>query len=162
MSHLRLLAISASLAWSLMTSLTLSAAEEHSHAHAHGKPVALGKASIGTAACAVTGAGEVVPGQEWHVGVVLPPDAPAPKTIRVWVGTESGRGSEKARALKTTGGSYEAHVAVPNPLAAGSAVWIAVESAAGQTEKGSVSLPGAATPKPHSHDGHDHAGHKHD
>ena len=162
MSYIRLLAISASLAWSLTTSLTLPAAEEHGHAHAHGQPVALGKATIGTAAVAVTGAGEVVPGQEWHVGVALPPDAPAPKTIRVWVGTENGRGSEKARALKATGGSYEAHVAVPKPLAAGSAVWVALESTAGQTEKGSVPLPSAARPKPHTHAGHDHAGHKHD
>ena len=149
MSRFSIFALSAGLAWSLTFPPTLSAAEEHGHTH--GEPVALGKTSIGTTAVTVTGAGELVAGKEWHVGVVLASGAPAPKAIRVWIGAENGRGSEKARALKATEGNYEAHVAVPKPLVAGSAVWVALESATGEIDKGSVPLPGSQPPKPHDH-----------
>jgi hypothetical protein len=156
MSHFRLLAISAGLAWSLLLSPSLSAAEEHGHAHSHGEQVALGKTSIGTTAVTVTGAGDLVAGQEWHLGVALAPGASVPKAIRVWIGAEHGRGSERSRAQMISAGKYEAHVAVPKPLPAGSAVWIAIESAAGATEKGTLPLPETDSGQKRHRHGDDH------
>ena len=145
------------------------AAEEHKHDHAkdhakdhgheHEKAVEVGVVTIGTTKVEVEMAGAVKAGKEVHVELNLTPAAPAPKAVRVWIGSDSGRGSEKAKATSEAAhpGSYEAHVAVPAPLPEGSKIWISIDPASGDAVKGSLPLPGSDTMAPHDdHQGHDH------
>ncbi|MBN8523865.1 MAG: hypothetical protein J0M02_00870 [Planctomycetes bacterium] len=144
----------------------LSAADEHAGhnhaaegAHAHGKAEAVGAVDISVYKVAVSASGAIAAGKEWHVELRLNPDQPVPKAIRVWVGTENGRGSVKAKAEaeKDAKGEYGAHVEVPNPIPADSKLWISIEPDNGQTAKGSVALP--KTEATHEHkegDGHKH------
>jgi hypothetical protein len=148
----------------------LSAADNHAGhdhaagAHAHGTAVAVGSVEISTYKVAVSAAGALAAGKEWHVELRLNPDQPAPSAIRIWVGLENGRGSAKAKAEaeKDAKGEYGAHVEVPQPIPADSRLWIAIEGAGGQTTRGSVALPsptGSATAAGHEHhagDGHQH------
>lgn len=144
----------------------LSAADEHAGhnhaaegAHAHGKAESVGAVDISVYKVAVSASGAIAAGKEWHVELRLNPDQPVPKAIRVWVGTENGRGSVKAKAEaeKDAKGEYGAHVEVPNPIPADSKLWISIEPDNGQTAKGSVALP--KTEATHEHkegDGHKH------
>jgi hypothetical protein len=132
----------------------------HDHAaDAHGPAIALGTVTITTTAVAVSAAGAFAAGAEWHLEMVLTPDQPAPKAIRVWVGLENGRGSVKAKAEAEKGakGEYSAHVEIPKPLPGDSALWIALEAADGTTVKGSLAVPKAADAADHA----DHTGHQH-
>ena len=142
----------------------LSAADEHAGhnhaaegAHAHGKAEAVGAVDISVYKVAVSASGAIAAGKEWHVELRLNPDQPVPKAIRVWVGTENGRGSVKAKAEaeKDAKGEYGAHVEVPNPIPADSKLWISIEPDNGQTAKGSVALPKAAAGHTED-DGHKH------
>jgi hypothetical protein len=116
---------------------------DHGHDHDHGSAVAAGSMSLAGATVAVGVAGAVKPGAEVHVELAFTPAQPAPKAVRIWIGSESGRGSARARAgaLKRTPGAYAAHVEVPSPLPADSRIWINVEPASGEAVKGSVALP---------------------
>lgn len=144
----------------------LSAADEHAGhnhaaegAHAHGKAESLGAVDISVYKVAVSASGTIAAGKEWHVELRLNPDQPVPKAIRVWVGTENGRGSVKAKAEaeKDAKGEYGAHVEVPNPIPADSKLWISIEPDNGQTAKGSVALPKAEATHEHKEgDGHKH------
>jgi hypothetical protein len=153
----------------LALGVPLSAADDHaghdhaghSHAgeggHAHGKTEAVGTVDISVYKIAVAAAGAVAAGKEWHVELRLNPDQPAPKAIRVWIGTENGRGSVKAKAEaeKDAKGEYAAHVEVPNPIPADSKLWISIEPENGQAAKGAVELPKAGGGH-HEGDGHKH------
>jgi hypothetical protein len=144
--------------------LPLTAADSHAgHDHgptghdSHGMASPVGTVVIGNLSVVVSAAGELVAGKAPHVELMVTPAEPAPKALRLWVGGENGRGSVKAKAdaSKTTKGLYQAHVEVPKPLSADSAIWISVEGADGQTTKGSLELPKAE----HVHtegDGHQH------
>ncbi|MBI5941891.1 MAG: hypothetical protein HY859_15860 [Caulobacterales bacterium] len=148
----------------LALSAPLSAADEHAGhnhaaegAHAHGKAEAVGSVEISVYKIAVSASGAIAAGKEWHVELRLNPDQPVPKAIRVWVGTENGRGSVKAKAEaeKDAKGEYGAHVEVPNPIPADSKLWITIEPDNGQTAKGSLALPKAEAGH-HEGDGHKH------
>jgi hypothetical protein len=138
---------------------SLMAADEHKHehGHGHGDMIAVGNVTLGTVVAKVEGAGVPAAGKEWHVTVDLPPGTAAPKAIRVWVGIESGRGSEKAKANPEAAhpGGHEAHVDVPAPLPEGSNLWVSLEPVAGDTVKGSLALPAAGAKPAGEHD-HDH------
>lgn len=162
--------INATLAVALLFSATtgMSAADAHDHAHddhGHGATTALGSVTLGNLTATVAGAGAPVAGKEWAVTVNLPAGTAAPKAIRLWVGVENGRGSEKAKAESDAKhpGVYKGRVNVPAPLPEGAKLWISLEPTTGDSVKGSIALtatPAAATPavKP-AHD--PHAGHKH-
>lgn len=141
---------------------TLLAADAHGHAHAHGAMTAVGPVTLGAIVAQVESEGSPTAGKEWHVEVGLPTGTAAPKALRIWVGIENGRGSEKAKAEAEADhpGSYAAHVDVPAPLPEGSKLWIALENSAGETTKGSLALPGAAG-KADPHAGHEHKDHSH-
>lgn len=143
---------------------SLRAADEHAGhnhaaegAHAHGKAEAVGTVDINVYKVAVSASGAIAAGKEWHVELRLNPDQSAPKSIRVWVGTENGRGSVKAKAEAEKGakGEYSAHVELPKPIPADSKLWISIEPDNGQTAKGSVALPKAETGHKEG-DGHSH------
>ena len=116
---------------------------DHGHHHDHGAAAPVGAVVLAGATVAVGVAGAVKPGAEVHVELALTPAQPAPKAVRIWNGSESGRGSVRARAgaLKRTPGAYAAHVEVPSPLPADSRIWVSVEPASGEAVKGSVALP---------------------
>ena len=163
--------VNATLAVALILSAAtgLSAAEGHDHEHKghdHGSMTALGSVTLGTVAAKVAGAGAPLAGKEWHVTVTLPAGTAAPKAIRVWVGIDSGRGSEKAKAEGEAEhpGEYAAHVNVPAPLPEGSQLWVSMEPATGDSIKGAVALVAGGESKPVAPAGHDHGahdGHKH-
>ena len=160
--------ITSTLTLMLTAGIGLIAAEEHQHElhHEHGKSVEVGEVTIGATKVDVEIAGAVIADKQVHVELHLTPATPAPKAVRVWIGSDSGRGSEKAKASgeATHPGSYEAHVAVPAPLPEGSKIWISIEPASGEAVKGSLPLPGSDTKAPHDdHQGHEHGDdHKHE
>jgi len=152
------LTLSTAVAFMLTTSLTLTAADEkpgHKD-HGHGDMIAVGSVTLGSIVAKVEGAGAPAAGKEWHVTVDLPAGTTAPKAIRLWVGIENGRGSEKAKAEAETDhpSGYAAHVDVPAPMPEGSKLWVSLETAAGETTKASVALPAAG--KADDHKGHEH------
>ncbi len=154
------------LAFLLAASAPLAAADEHAghdHAgHAHGPTSAVGAVKIGEVSVAASASGAMAIGKPWHIEVKLTPVQPAPKAVRVWVGAENARGSVKAKAEAehAAGGEYSANVEVPAPLPADARLWIALETADGQSAKGSIALTAApAPPAAHEHkpgDGHNH------
>lgn len=143
----------------LMTALLglgapLSAADDHAE-HAHGNAEAVGTLAIGVHSVAVSAAGGFAAGTNSHIELRLTPQQPRPTAIRLWVGTENGRGSAKAKATAASDGTYDAHVEVPLPLPADSRIWIAFEPEAGKAVTGSLPLP-QAKPGHHEGDGHAH------
>ncbi|MBN8525006.1 MAG: hypothetical protein J0M02_06710 [Planctomycetes bacterium] len=130
----------------------------HDHAaHDHGKTEAVGSVEIGTCTVAASASGVIAAGKEWHVELRVSPAQPIPKAIRIWVGSESGRGSAKAKAEAEKGasGEFSAHVELPDPLPADSRLWISIEPESGPTVKGSLALPKAEAGH-HEGDGHKH------
>lgn len=61
-----------------------------------------------------------------------------PKVVRVWVGDKSGKGSVKAKAVKTAK-YYDADVEIPESLTSDSALWVEIESGSGR-EKGMLPI----------------------
>lgn len=157
-------ALAVALFFTAGASLSAAVGHDHDHGHhGHGTMTELGSLVLGPVSVKIAGAGAPVIGQEWHVTVELPAGSAAPKAIRVWVGVESGRGSEKAKARGEADhpGAYEAHVDVPAPLPEGSQLWVSLEPATGDNVKGSLPLPASvekpAVPAGHgAHDDHEH------
>lgn len=135
--------LSAGVALLFTAGTSLMAADEHKHEH--GDMTAVGNVTLGTVVATVEGAGLPVAGKEWHVTVDLPAGTVAPKAIRVWVGIESGRGSEKSKAEPEAAhpGGHETHVKIPEPIPEGSKLWVSLEPTAGDVVKGSLPLPAA-------------------
>lgn len=155
--------LTSSLALLLSSGMAAFAAESHDH----GKGVDIGEVTLGSTKVDVEMAGTATPGKEVQFELHLAPATPAPKAVRVWIGVENGRGSEKSKAEAEAGhpGGYEAHVDVPSPLPEGSKIWISIDPESGDALKGSLALPipGAAQPdhKAHDHKDHDHKDHDH-
>ena len=141
MSRLLNSVFGAAFALLLASGTHLMAVEQHD-GHHHDNMMVLGTVTLGSITAKVEGAGVPVVGRGWHVGVILPALSPAPKAIRIWVGIESGRGSEKAKAKPEAKlGVHSTHVLVPAPLPEGSKLWVSLENAAGETTTASVALP---------------------
>lgn len=156
----------------LLTSGSLAAADDgHNHDdHGHGPKQSLGLATVGDVQFDLAYAGALTPGSEVHLEMSAKPESASFTTIRVWIGLENGRGSEKARAEAEAGhaGHWSAHVAVPKPLPEGSRLWIQTQVAQGNPVLSNVALPaaGAAPQAAPAHDhgkeaGDDHKGHDH-
>jgi hypothetical protein len=110
------------------------------HAHNHGEAKEIGSLTIGARTAVVKADGAIVAGGHLLVEIELSPATPAPNAVRIWVGAENGRGSVKAKANPVAGepGAYSTHLEVPNPLPAGSQVWVALEGAT--TEKAGLAI----------------------
>ena len=129
----------------------LSAADDHGHDHAghdhekaghEAKATSLGEVVISGITVAVSREGDVTPGKTVELHVSIKPATPAPKAIRIWVGTEAGKESTKAKA-DMHGDHGHADVEIPATLPEGSAVWIQVDPAEGAPVKASLPLVAA-------------------
>lgn len=107
--------------------------------HPHGERQALGQAVLGAHTLAVFQEGALVPGQEGHLDLDVAAGQALPEVVRGWIGVESGQGSRKARFEKESATSLHGHVEVPDPLPAGSALWLEIDGAAGPV-RASVAL----------------------
>lgn len=99
--------------------------------HPHGERQALGQAVLGAHTLAVFQEGALVPGKEAHIDLDVAAGQALPEVVRGWVGVESGQGSRKARFDKESATNLHGHLEVPDPLPAGSALWLEIDGAAG-------------------------------
>lgn len=107
---------------------------DHEDGHDHGPTTELGEQTSGTFTIKASREGDVVAGKDVAVNIHVAPAADAKSkaaAVRVWVGTQDGKGSMKARAEheKT---SWHAHAEIPSPLPEGSKLWIEIETDAGE------------------------------
>lgn len=103
---------------------------DHKGGHGHGPRTELGSQAAGGMTIAAAREGDVTPGGEATFDISLTGGA-KPAAVRVWVGTQDGKGSVKGKA-EAEGDGWHAHAEVPKPLPAGSKLWVEVETAAGE------------------------------
>lgn len=103
---------------------------DHKDGHGHGPKTELGSQSAGGMTITAAREGEVAAGAEatFDIGVT---GGAKPAAVRVWVGTQDGKGSIKGKA-EAEGDGWHAHAEVPKPLPAGSKLWVEVETAKGE------------------------------
>jgi len=104
---------------------------DHKDGHGHGPKTELGNQSAGGMTIAAAREGDVTPGGEATFDINVTGGAGKPAAVRVWVGTQDGKGSIKGKA-EAEGGGWHAHAEVPKPLPAGSKLWVEVETAKGE------------------------------
>jgi hypothetical protein len=114
---------------------------DHGHEHDAAIRHDLGSAAVGAYEVRVARYGDLTPGQECDVDISLGGGAAAAAAVRVWIGVEDGSGSMKARA-EAEGEGFHAHVEAPDPMPQDARLWVEVESADGQTSRGSFALGG--------------------
>jgi len=105
--------------------------DDHDHGHGHGPRTELGSQSAGGMTIMAAREGDVTPGGEATFDIGVTGGAGKPAAVRVWVGTEDGKGSIKAKA-EAEGDGWHAHAEVPKPLPSGSKLWVEVETAKGE------------------------------
>ena len=113
--------------------------EEDEDEHGHdGEESALGSVTVGTSVFEVTVGGEIAPEASLHVDIVHT-TGPQPRTIRAWIGEESGVGSLKAKG-DSDDGRFHVHVEVPAEMTDSMAFWVEFDNADGKRHLGSVPL----------------------
>lgn len=123
-------------------------AHDEAHAPGHGGPViALGEQTIGGfTAVATRDQGDIVAGKDAPIDVTVTPASGSTAkavALRFWIGTEDARGSVKARAdieNPAEPNRWHSHAEIPNPIPAGSKLWVEIESDTGATAVGSFDL----------------------
>ena len=111
--------------------------------HGHGAADKVGVVTAGSWQAAVSVSGHIHAGEVVHMDIAIAPAGA--KAVRVWIGIVNARGSVRALAEAAKDGAWHAHVEVPKAPPEGSAIWVAVEGADGQSVSGSIPLP------PHHH-----------
>jgi hypothetical protein len=133
----------------------------HDHGHDHGpsgehaapKPghggavIALGEQTIGSfTAKATRDEGQIVAGKDAPIDVTVTPTAGATTkvvAVRFWIGTQDAKGSVKAKAEvedPKAPNRWHVHAEIPNPMPAGSKLWVEIEDDKGGTSVGSFDL----------------------
>lgn len=105
--------------------------------HGQGEGGALGTATIGVWTVAVSG--EVKAGSEAHLDIKLSGSAAKPAAVRVWIGSQDGKGAMKQKA-DGSGNEYHAHADVPNPIPAGAKLWIEIDDGKGDKAVGGLAI----------------------
>jgi hypothetical protein len=105
--------------------------DDHDHGHGHGPRTELGSQPAGGMTIMAAREGDVTPGGEATFDIGVTGGAGKPAAVRVWVGTEDGKGSIKAKA-EAEGDGWHAHAEVPKPLPSGSKLWVEVETSKGE------------------------------
>lgn len=116
----------------------------HDDGHNHGKASELGTQAAAGYTVKATLFGTIEAGKDCSVDfeVSANADHPIVSAVRLWVGTEDGAGSMKAKA-DAEGSHYHAHAEVPKPLPAGSKLWVQIENAKGETHTVSFEIKAA-------------------
>jgi hypothetical protein len=104
---------------------------DHKDGHGHGPKTELGSQSAGGMTIVAAREGDVTPGGDATFDISVTGGAGKPAAVRVWVGTQDGKGSIKGKA-EAEGDGWHAHAEVPKPLPAGSKLWVEVETAKGE------------------------------
>jgi hypothetical protein len=114
--------------------------EPAGHVHEHTERIALGDVKVGDLTISVF---QVIPrieaGKEGDFDLDFPAGKPLPGIVRGWIGAESGQGSMKAKFEKETATRMHGHPEAPQPIPAGSMLWLEVETAGG-TSKASLAF----------------------
>ena len=115
-----------------LLAIVLFAMSAFAQEHKHGKDEKhkLGKKPVGEYTVSVIVIGEADPGEKVKFDIKLYQGKTDPKALRVWIGTEDGKGSAKATGSKGTT-TYVGEVEVPKPLAADAKLWVELETDAG-------------------------------
>ena len=105
----------------------------------HGKPIELGTATAGAFSLrAARDEGAITPGGDSPIDVWITGGTAKVAAVRFWIGTEDAKGSIKAKAeieIPAEPNHWHTHAEVPNPMPAGSRLWVEVED-----DKGARSL----------------------
>lgn len=115
------------------------AAPDGGHSHAHGDRHPLGKIEVGGYSIDVFQITDIVPGKEGDFDLDFPTGRALPAAVRGWIGVESSLGSMKVRFEKEAESRMHGHPEVPEPIPAGSQLWIEIESSDG-TARSSVAF----------------------
>jgi hypothetical protein len=107
----------------------------------HGKMLQLGSGTAGAFAIrASREEGAIKAGGDAPVDVAVTA-GPKVVAVRLWIGLEDGKASIKALAeLEELGNTWHTHVEVPDPLPAGSKLWVEVEGEGGAKSVASFDL----------------------
>lgn len=111
--------------------------DEHDHGHGHGEGGAIGTTTIGVWTVAVSG--EVKAGSEAHLDIELSGSAARPAAVRVWIGTQDGKGAMKQKA-DGDGKEFHAHADVPNPIPANAKLWVEIDDGKGAKSVGGFAI----------------------
>lgn len=140
-------------------SSTAPKADDHGHDHGpsgeHAAPkaghggqvIALGEQTIGSfSAKATRDQGQIVAGKDAPIDVTVTPAAGARAkavAVRFWIGTQDAKGSVKAKAEienPQEPDRWHVHAEIPNPMPAGSKLWVEIEDDKSGTSVGSFDL----------------------
>ena len=112
-----------------------------------GKVIPLGESVIGSFDVMVTrDVGEIVAGKDAPIDVTVVPVAGSSVkavAVRFWIGTENAIGSVKAKSEienPKEPNRWHTHADVPNPIPAGSKLWVEIENENGERVLGSFDL----------------------
>ena len=112
-----------------------------------GKVIPLGESVIASFDVMVTrDVGEIVAGKDAPIDVTVTPVAGSTITavaVRFWIGTENAIGSVKAKSEienPAEPNRWHTHADVPNPIPAGSMLWVEIENENGERVLGSFDL----------------------
>lgn len=140
---------------------TTSSAKADDHGHDHGpngehaapkpghggKMIALGEQTIGSfTAKASRDESQIVAGKDAPIDVTVTSTAGATTNaaaVRFWIGTQDAKGSVKAKAEvedPKDPNRWHVHAEIPNPLPAGSKLWVEIEDDQSGTSVGSFDL----------------------
>lgn len=106
------------------------AAGDHDHAaahdsHAHGVVIELGETEAGGFRIKASRDGDVKAGADTPIDVWVN-GGKAGNAVRFWIGTEDAKGSVKAKA-EVEVDHWHTHAEVPDPMPAGTKLWVEIE-----------------------------------
>jgi hypothetical protein len=111
-----------------------AAPKDHDHkdgdGHDHGPTTQLGEQIAGGFTIRASRDGEIVPGKDAPIDVWVTGGTAKVAAVRFWIGTQDAKGSMKAKA-ELEKDNWHTHAEIPNPLPAGSMLWVEVESDGG-------------------------------
>lgn len=114
-------------------------AEAGGHEHHAGEKHDLGATKVGEFEVSAAYSGTLTPGKAVDVDLALKGERGKVAAIRAWIGTEDAKGSIKAKAAPE-GEGYHAEVEAPEPMPAGAALWIEIETSQAQKLLGTLAL----------------------
>jgi hypothetical protein len=112
-----------------------------------GAVIQLGSTTIGSFDVKATrDEGQIVAGKDAPIDVTVTPAAGATvkaTAVRFWIGTEGAKGSVKAKAdieNPAEPNRWHTHAEIPDPMPAGSKLWVEIETGTGEKVVGSFDL----------------------